>query len=158
MIRSLTAAAFLALAACASPPAPGASVTDWSTVVIRLERGPCMGGCPIYSIEIHGDGSVAYEGVNFVDVTGRQTGQVPVEDVRALVARLEAARFTRLRDEYRSEISDGVTYRTTFSHDGRSKTVVNYVGHQVGMPQSVGEIEGAIDQAAGARRWVGANR
>ena len=35
---------------------------DTKGTVVRLERSECYGTCPSYSVEIHGDGSVEYEG------------------------------------------------------------------------------------------------
>ena len=32
------------------------------TTVITYERGGCLGTCPAYKVEIHGDGSVSFEG------------------------------------------------------------------------------------------------
>jgi hypothetical protein len=167
-MKTLVLIAALAFAACAAPvptepPAavdpvePGAGVKDWNTVVLRLERGPCFGRCPIYNVEIRGDGSVAYEGVNFVAATGEQTRQIAPEAVRALVARFEAADFFDLAPEYRGDITDGVTNRTTFAHDGQSHTVVNYMGSLAGMPEVVYDLEEAIDEVAGTKEWVGQN-
>jgi hypothetical protein len=37
---------------------------------------------------------------------------------------------------------------------GRTKTVTDYVGEQVGMPVVITDLENAVDEAAGTERWI----
>lgn len=141
-------AALAALSACAtgSAPAPDASVT--------LERSVCYGFCPAYAVTIYGDGRVAYEGRQFVRVSGAQSGQADPAEVAALFAMIEDANFFALNDAYRANITDLPEYSVTVRQGGRSKTVVDYVGRAAGMPEAVTLIENEIDRVAGTRQWV----
>src|SRR5262245_18133867 len=53
--------------------------------VITLERTACFGACPVYSVSIFDDGTVNYNGGDFVSVTGEQTYQIDPETVRQMV-------------------------------------------------------------------------
>ena len=72
--RTLLVAASAALAvACARPATPGPSAagpagqpTADSAARITLERGPCFGTCPVYSVTLDGSGAVLFEGRRFV--------------------------------------------------------------------------------------------
>ena len=37
-------------------------IHDWNTLRITLSRSGCYGRCPVYKVEIHGDGTVLYDG------------------------------------------------------------------------------------------------
>lgn len=155
----MTATAFLG--ACASGGAMGSgggqtqeSVRDWNSVAITLTRGVCFGACPDYTVTIHGDGRVEYEGRRFVAETGKHEARISDDAVHSLFAQFMAAKFFSLHDEYRAQATDLPTYMVMLTYDGRSKTVLDYGGHMVGMPEAVTELENAIDQFALTQRWV----
>jgi hypothetical protein len=129
-------------------------IQDWNSVRITLTRSPCYGMCPAYTIEIHGDGSVLYEGESNVGVKGPQRGLISKETVRELVGVFRKADYFSLADGYISFITDNPTYTTAISFDDKAKWVVNYIGSDVGMPRIVYELEMAIDRLSGASKWV----
>ena len=142
--------AALALFACSTPkPPPSSDATR-----ISLERGPCFGTCPIYKVEIKGDGSVTYTGERFVKITGEQHAQISREEVSALVAKFEKADFFSLKDEYTAPVTDLPTYTLSVSFSGRNKTVTDYGGRMADMPAVVTELENEVDRVAGTDQWV----
>jgi hypothetical protein len=44
--------------------------------VVRLERSPCYGPCPTYTVEVFEGGRAAYHGVRFVEMEGDWQGQI----------------------------------------------------------------------------------
>ena len=73
---------------------------------IRLERTECAGGCPSYSVEIAGDGTVVYEGRACVAIKGERRAAIPVASVRSLFARFQDTGYFTLRDTYFSRPVD----------------------------------------------------
>lgn len=140
----------------APPPAlaPFPSVRG-KPVVISLRRTACFGRCPIYRVEIRGDGLVTYDGERFVAVLGRRTRRVSPAAVRRLVSQFQAANFYSLRDEYRASVTDMPSQIVSLRIGSRSKVVVDYAGERAGMPHAVSELEDAIDRVAGTAAWVG---
>ena len=127
--------------------------------MIRLERTSCYGPCPIYTVTIDARGTVTYDGAKHVRVVGRRTAQVDPAVTTKLLAGAERIRFFDLRDAYRViEHSDGSvsgptdlpTRIVTITVNGRTKRVEDYVG----APDSMGEFEHDIDEAAGTKRWT----
>jgi hypothetical protein len=133
---------------------PFPDIRDWKTLKITLKRGACFGVCPVYKVEINGDGSVAYEGKNFVAIKGDRNDQIAVQTVRDLYAQFKNANFFWLFDTYRAQITDGPTYLISISFDGHSKEILDYEGTMVGMPREVPDLEEKIDAAAGPKKWV----
>ena len=135
---------------------PGTQST--AGVVMTLSRSECYGACPAYNLEIRGDGTLIYEGKGFVVVTGEHRDHLSAEQVEALVAAFRKADYFSLKDEYRYMVTDCPTYTTSFEVDRVKKSVTDYVGEELGMPEAVTELEETIDQVAGTGKWVNGNR
>lgn len=130
-------------------PGPHANFPDihnWNSLRMSLERTRCFGTCPSYSIEVHGDGTVLYDGVAFVAVSGEHRGQTSQQTVLKMLDAFRAADYFSLQNDYRSLITDNPTYTTSIQFDGHSKRVVDYVGRGVGMPPAVTKLEDTIDE------------
>lgn len=140
----------LAMSACAPVEAPA----NEGPAMITLTRGVCFGTCPDYTVSISDSGQVTYVGRRFVNVVGEQHATIPVEDVRRLLARFDEIGFNDLRDEYRGHMTDLPTFTVTLERNGHRKSVLDYAGTSVGMPQAVRDLEQEIDRVANTARWV----
>ena len=69
---------------------------------ITLERGPCFGTCPVYTVTLDRSGAVRFEGRRFVADSGVSTGAVPRERVDSLFAELVSSGYFGFADSYRS--------------------------------------------------------
>lgn len=158
----------MALAICALN-ARSASV-DKPDIVITLERTTCLGPCPDYKVMIQGDGRVQFttdtepenahrdmSRWNGVLVTGTHEVRVAPEAVAALVKQFEAAKFWRLKHEYSRISVDDPTYIVSLHVGSRTKRVIDHSGIEVGMPQTIRDLEDAIDHVAGTERWITGN-
>jgi hypothetical protein len=145
--------ATLVLGACAAA-APAPTPENAGPVEIVLERTPCFGFCPDYTVSISGDGGVLFEGRRFVNVTGEQRAQISPAEVQALLARFDAIGFDGLQNEYRGQMTDLPTTTITLTRNGRTKSVLDYGGFSAGMPQAVRDLQDEIDRVAGTSRWV----
>jgi len=137
--------------------APFPQIHNWNSIKIVLSRTGCFGACPSYTVEVHGDGTVLYEGGSFVAITGPHRGSVSSEAVAQLVEAFRAADYFSLKDKYMWGATDLPTYTTSISIDGRTKEVVDYAGVEVGMPESVSKLEETIDRLSGVERWTKGN-
>jgi Domain of unknown function (DUF6438) len=137
---------------------PFPEIHDWNSLRITLNRSGCYGRCPAYEIEIHGDGTVLYEGKANVTTKGKRTGKISHATLIDLVDVFRKADYFSLAEHYVSGVTDNPTYVSSISFDGMSKSVLDYVGRDVGMPSTVSEIEVAIDRLSGAHKWIGRER
>lgn len=130
-------------------------IHDWNSLRITLNRWGCYGRCPVYQIEIHGDGTVLYDGKFNVARKGKHTKKISHASLVKLVDVFRNADYFSLSESYHSAVTDNPTYVSSISFDGVSKSVTDYAGRYVGMPQSVSDVEAAIDQLSGACGWIG---
>ena len=144
-----------------SPPAqrpatkaPFPDIRRWSSLKIVLTRSACLGACPIYRVEIDGDGSVIYDGQDFVAVPGRHRASITQDDVHALFEAFRSADFFGLMDNYRARVTDLPTVTVGIAFDGKHKQVLDYGGSLAGMPAEVKALENEIDKVAGSEKWI----
>jgi len=154
--------ALILLAACTQTPAGGASGDGGGTgansprdIAVSLTRTTCFGICPSYRVTLKGDGHVRYEGDCFVDVKGIKDYTVDAAEVEKLAKAFEAADFFALQDEYRAQITDNPTQILSVKIGERTKTLKDYAGRMVGMPESVTELEKEVDRVANTGPLVG---
>ena len=129
-------------------------IKDWSSLRITLSRTECFGTCPSYSLTVSGDGHVVYNGDAWVQYCGEFRGHVPQEVVRQLVQLFKRADYFNTFDRYAVGMTDVTTFTTSIAFDDKSKSVADYGGLWVGMPESVLDIEDAVDHLAGPKVWA----
>jgi hypothetical protein len=161
-MRALTAAVLLA--ACGAPSRPAAapaplhnataapSARAPGDVVARLERSGCYGECAVYSVTIFGDGSVRYDGSDFVAVKGPREGRADAGAVERLRDAAVHAGFVHMQDFTSEDCTD--LPGATITIDGH--TVHHYTG-DAHAPDSLAALELLVDTAAGDAVWVGKN-
>lgn len=129
-------------------------VTSLAGLVMKLSRSGCFGTCPAYTVEIHGDGTVIYDGKYYVVLKGEHRDHISADQVEQALNAFYAADYFSLKDEYSYSVTDCPTYVTSFELNDISKSVVDYVGLEAGMPQSVSDLEDTIDRVAETAKWI----
>ena len=133
------------------------SSIDKNSVNITMSRSACFGACPVYYLEIDGDGKVIYRGYKNVDVTGDRISLIPVDKIRALVNQFNSLGYFNLKDRYdEANITDQASVQTSIRIDGIFKSVHHYLG-TVNSPELVKlrQLENVIDKVANSSQWVG---
>ena len=136
---------------------PFPPIKDWNSLHVALERTGCFGTCPDYKVRIVGDGSVEYEGREFVALRGRHRARLARESIEKLFDQFRRADFFWLHDNYAAMMTDASSKTLEISYDGNRKRVRDYIGLQVGMPDAVTNLEYAVDDAADTERWTRGN-
>lgn len=123
---------------------------------ITLERTACFGSCPIYSVTVHGDGTVDWNGIRYVKEKGQRTWSISQEKIEALKKAINKAKFTDLHDEYTSYgiTCSPSTITTVKFKDGSGKKVDHYHGDR-SAPSVLGWLERKIDEISGTERYIG---
>lgn len=129
--------------ACAVHPVYRYADQAETDLVISLDRTPCFGSCPIYTVEIYDkDNRLVFDGKRFTDQVGLYQGQVTEEEVAAIKAKVREIDFLSFQDRYDGPITDIPATITTLKWGGESKAVVNrYRG-----PEKLKELEQLIDE------------
>ena len=89
-----------------------------------------------------------------VGALGHRGGHVSQADLRHLLDAFRKAQFFWLLDAYHAPITDLPSHKVSLAFDGRSKTVVDYAGTAIGMPQDVVGLEQLIDKIADTAQWI----
>lgn len=164
-LRMVLVAAWLTACHSSTPaPAPGpkasTSSTD-STTAVALERTPCFGSCPVYSLSISRSGVVRFEGKKFVEHAGADSARIPAASVDSLVSELSAAGYFGFADRYTSGApacgryaTDLPSAITSITDDGRVKRIEHDHGC-TDAPRELARLENRIDEVAGTGRWTG---
>jgi hypothetical protein len=127
---------------------------DLSGVIITLERTMCFGKCPVYTLTIHGDGTVDYEGKKHVGVMGRQKARMSEDKVSQLIDEFVRINYFSLQDSYTKRgMTDMPSAITSIKIGGREKTVRHYSGDRTAPPE-LKELEKKIDEIVGSAKWV----
>lgn len=123
---------------------------------ITLERQPCFGFCPVYTLTIHSDGQVAYDGLNHVEVAGPQTDTIDPAAVQQLGEAMIAAGYLDWEDAYMNQDVTDMPYVITSLTltDGTTQRIEHYYGDH-SAPEALTEVESMIDETAGVAQWVG---
>lgn len=126
--------------------------TDFSDVTITLERHPCFGFCPIYSVLIYGNGTVNYVGMNFVETMGVKVFKIPADKVKELVTDIYETNFFSLNDRYEAPMTDLPSATTTVTIGAQTKSVYNYGNAG---PQKLEDFEQKIDEITQTKMLIG---
>jgi hypothetical protein len=142
------------LVACTAETPESAAPAD--VELITLDRQPCFGFCPIYTLAIHDDGRVEFNGVDYVEATGPQSSTIDPASVQALGDEMVEAGYLTWDDAYMAQDVTDLPYvisSITFS-DGTTKTIEHYHG-DFSAPEALTAMEQLIDQTANTTQWVG---
>ena len=125
-------------------------------VAITLERGPCFGACPIYTITILEDGTVIYEGQRFVEVIGEQRTEIDPETVALMVESFENAGYFDWDEAYDTRtITDLPTVITSVTRNDETHRILRYTGDSTA-PLALPYLEMWIDVMVNSQLWTGA--
>jgi Domain of unknown function (DUF6438) len=152
----------LAASACAPPSSltlesevSPVTETPYADLVIILERTACFGTCPVYKLTIAANGTVIYEGHDFVEVEGKQTASLGAVQIQELVSAFERANFFSLQDNYTNyDVTDNPSAITSITLNGKTKTVNHYYGDN-SAPQELFDLESKIDEIVNSKQWTG---
>ena len=142
------------MVSCVGNPTTTPGSSDIKDVLITLERTACKGKCPVYTLSIYGNGTVVYEGKDYVKVQGRQTTAISEDQVRQLIAEFQKVDYFALEDSYEEFMATDMpsTY-TSLTVGGKTKTVRHYHG-DFSAPEELTALEDRIDDIVNSDQWV----
>jgi acetamidase/formamidase len=136
--------------------------TQEKTNVITMERGACFGTCPMYKVTLRSDGTVTFDGANFVKNKGTATGKITPEDFNKLVSEFEKVKFFSLDDTYEPgspgcgpAATDLPYVRTSIQMKGKTKSISHYQGClNSEVVRTLLNLDRKIDEIAGTEKWI----
>jgi Domain of unknown function (DUF6438) len=128
-------------------------INDFSNITIGIERNMCLGACPVYSLEIFGNGTVVYIGERFVNVTGTQISNISKDKVKELVEEFYNIDYFSLNDTYDKIVkTDQPTVTTSINISGAFRSIFDNLGALA--PEGLRTLENEIDEIANSSKWI----
>lgn len=162
--RLLLACTLLLLGACAvragaKPDQPPGDAT------VTLQRSPCFGICPAYTVTVTPDGMVDFTGHLHVQTTNARGSATPAQRAN-IAAALEQAGFNAMQPSYVSRndgcemvMTDQPGVKITVATAAGSKSVDFYFGctgtAADAVKPRIKQLADSIDQQLGTARWIG---
>jgi hypothetical protein len=123
--------------------------------VITMQRnGHGNAPFPIYSLTIHDNGSVIYNGIKNVATSGVKTYQIPKDKAGELINEFINIYYFSLEEKYgdSKKASNLPVVITSININGQTKTVVD--DHSSYAPPHLRQLEDKIDQLANSKQWL----
>jgi hypothetical protein len=99
-----------------------------NTLLVSLQRTPCFGQCPVFKIELFGDGKVVYVGQAFSKRVGTYRATASPEFIKAIQQKAADIKYLSFDAKYpkgESMITDIPSTISFFKSGLESKTVLN---------------------------------
>lgn len=127
--------------------APPTGITE-----ISLERTPCFGLCPTYTVKLRSDGSAEYYGQANVERVGSHTGTLDPEFFQRLSLVALDIEFFEMADAYDCLVTDNPTVYVSIVREGVRKTIRHYAPFHTGPPR-LRLFEEHVDDHADRIEW-----
>jgi hypothetical protein len=125
-------------------------VTPATPPLASLYRGPCLGRCPEYQVDVYADGAVRFRGLRHVATMGEARGQLDEAQLATLTARFEAAQFQSFAGRY-EHLDTSDLPLVIIAFQGR---MVRHAHGDLGAPPELTQLEDDFDRLVGTKRWV----
>ncbi|MFT7588872.1 MAG: hypothetical protein ACI959_001085 [Limisphaerales bacterium] len=103
-------------------------ITIGTELIFRIQRYPCFGTCPVFTMEIYGNGIVKYTGKSNTDRIGDWEARIPTEQIEAIIEQSRKTGFFQLKDTYPSgdqSIADLPSARVYLRDNNKEYTILN---------------------------------
>lgn len=139
------------------PPAPPPVAVNAHVLLASIDRGPCYGTCPVYTLTVYRDGKVEYVGKDFVKKKGKASGTVTADQIAKLDKLFTDGKYLAYKDSYESyDATDAPSAKTAYLPLGA--TTVKRVGHYYGdmhAPESLTNLEESFDTIVKTEHFIG---
>jgi hypothetical protein len=157
----LAAAVMVLQCRTARHPASGAEPPPGDGSWITMERAPCYGSCPVYSVRVGADGEIRFRGTAYVAQLGEHVGRIPRARAEALFRYVDSVAFDSLDTTYThgsracgAYVTDQPAVVVSVTRAGATKRVRDDYGCAAA-PGALRELHRRIDETAGTQQWIG---
>lgn len=120
------------------------------TFFASIERTPCFGNCPTYTMTIYTDGFVEFHGTRGVDMIGDYTTTISDKKLENFKTQAKAIGFSEMKDKYDGPVSDLPSTTTVLMIDGERKEVYRRFDY----PKRILILEQCFDDLIKTEKWT----
>jgi hypothetical protein len=121
------------------------------TDYIAIGRTSCYGPCPAYTVTLQANGTVSWEGREYVTQTGPGSAYVSSDVARSIIEKFRTAGFWTLCASYDRMVTDVPTAITTLHIGDYQKSVSD---RAEGAPAWLRELDYQVEALANTHRWI----
>jgi len=108
------------------PPTPTPPIIK-EAIFISMERTPCLGKCPSYTITIFNTGKVIYDGKDFAERQGKHQMRLTPDQIKELRNYIIAIKLFEMERKYDKPITDIPSCFLYVNLDGKDKKILDRV-------------------------------
>lgn len=146
-------------------------------LILKMERTPCFGNCPVYTLTIQPDGKFSFDNVKSIEKgvevikIKHLENKLSEEKINQIISEIDKADFFSLENSYTGDSDNCPTYWTdsstvilSISLREKEKTITHYLGCEENdnpadkgkiYPQQLYNLENKIDEIVETGRWIG---
>ena len=125
-------------------------VGDADGVMAGINRGPCFGKCPVYSMQVYKDGKVTYTGERFTTKLGVYTKTLDAKELKDLHKMFASSNFFGFEEQYKTEIPDLANISIYYSDGKMSKKSSG----KENRPPALMQLQYALEKIAESKDWT----
>ncbi len=127
------------------------NVSPNDSLFASIERSPCFGQCPVYTMHIYNNGLVKYKGKNFVKRTGEFVMELTPAQMLTFVNKAEAIEYMKMDDSYDNPSVTDVSSTTSSIVINRTRKKIY---RRFGFPKELIEYEQLFDNLLDSDKWI----
>ncbi len=118
-------------------------------LLVAMEKSPCFGRCPVYSMKVYQNGVASYDGKQFSELEGLHVKRISNAALSELKSTLADANLFRFQDAYRSRLPDLQSVKITYYTEDRYKSIIG----KDGRPEPVLKIQELLEEIVENGGW-----
>lgn len=119
------------------------------SLVIRIEKTPCYGTCPVFQVSIYQGGYVLYEGKEFTDKKGKHYTFIEKEKLNEIIDFARAIKYFDMKGEYDCNATDLPSVIFYIANQGRKKQIIS----RCNAPEELKQLDKLIMHHLEALKW-----
>lgn len=120
------------------------------SLFFKMERTPCFGQCPVYTLNIYQSGYAELEGRRFFDYVGTFTTRFTESEMVQIKEWANAANYWQLKHVYDAPVTDLPSTTTVLIIDKAS----NWVYNRMDAPEGLREFETNVETLIKDKQWT----
>jgi len=121
-------------------------------LVLSMERTPCFGRCPVYSIRIYENGLFVYDTKKFTDTSACRYSLLSKEELAGLKQKFSDMNFFQFEDKYPADKrtpTDLPSCILFFNNGKQQKTIID---KRWDTPETLTQLELAVDNLVNSKK------
>lgn len=115
-----------------------------------MERTPCFGRCPVYTIELKASGELIYTGKQNTSRTGTYKGRISAQQMTTFLKKINNPRISKTPARFKPVSTDLPYLHFQFTLGGKLKSIRNAESG----PKFLQDIARRIDSLSNAVEWI----